>query len=89
MPKPASKVTQMEQPEANHSYTDLWTEIRIIRDNHLEHLKQDVDEVKADLKETRKETNAKLDKLDNRIWMLVILVASTMLGVIIKTLFGA
>jgi hypothetical protein len=63
-------------------YKDLWFELKIIKENHLKHLHEDVEDVKTELKETRKEFNTKIDRLDNRIWWLVGLVTVTMIGVI-------
>lgn len=76
-------------------HRDLWFELKLIKENHLkhladkqEHLHQDVDDVKTELKETRTEFNQKIDRLDNRIWWLMGLVTVTMLGVITKVVLG-
>ena len=69
-------------------HRDLWFELRLIKENHLRHLDQDIKEVKKDLKESRQEVNHRIDKLDNRIWWLVGLVTVTMLGVIAQVVVG-
>ena len=82
--KPDPKVKDLHDID----HRDLMLEITLIKENHLKHLHEDVDEVKAELKETRKEFNQKIDKLDGRIWWLVGLVTATMLGVIVKVVVG-
>jgi len=53
---------------------ELAEQIKIIRDNHLAHLKQDVDRVEH-----------RLEKMDARIWyVLIILIGVTVLPVIGK-----
>lgn len=69
-------------------HRDLWFELKLIKENHLKHLHEDVDDVKTELKETRAEFNQKIDKLDGRIWWLMGLVTVTMLGVITKVVLG-
>ena len=70
------------------SHKDLWFELKLIKENHLKHLHEDVDDVKTELKEARAEFNQKIDRLDNRIWWLVGLVTVTMLGVITKVIIS-
>lgn len=51
-----------------------------IRDNHLEHMKQDID--KMDSKIDKVET--KMDKIDSRIWaVLLILIGATVIPMIV------
>lgn len=58
---------------------DLATEIDIIKNNHLAHMAQDIDEVKADIKENRKFFNERMDRLDTRIWWIMGLTVTTLL----------
>jgi hypothetical protein len=58
---------------------DLATEIDIIKNNHLAHMAQDIDELKADIKDNRKFFNERMDKLDNRIWWIMGLTVTTLL----------
>lgn len=60
----------------------LANEIDIIKNNHLQHMAQDIDELKEDLKDTRKEFNNKLDRLDNRIWWVLGLTVTTLVSII-------
>ncbi len=80
-----SKVVELP---SDPDHRDLWFELRLIKENHLKHLDEDIKEVKKDIKETRTEFNHRIDKLDNRIWWLVGLVTVTMLGVIAQVVVG-
>ena len=58
---------------------DLATEIDIIKNNHLAHMAQDIDELKEDIKENRKFFTERMDRLDTRIWWIMGLTVSTLL----------
>ena len=52
---------------------DLWAEIEVIKNNHLEHIKQDIDSVKANVERIEKtvdKQDGKLDKMDSRLWWI-------------------
>lgn len=60
---------------------DLTKIVLEIRDNHLEHMKEDID--KMDKKIDKVEQ--KVDKIDERIWLvLIILVGATFIPMITK-----
>lgn len=61
----------------------LANEIDTIKNNHLQHMAQDIDELKEDLKETRQEFNHKLDRLDNRIWWVLGLTVTTLVAILV------
>lgn len=48
-----------------------------IRDNHLEHMKEDIDKM-----------DSKLDKMDDRLWWIFTLIVGTVVGTIIAKIFG-
>lgn len=48
-----------------------------IRDNHLEHMKQDIDKM-----------DAKLDKMDERLWWIFTLIVGTVFTAIVAKVFG-
>lgn len=55
------------------SVQDLWAEIEVIKNNHLEHIKQDLDQVKANVEKIEKTVDKqdnKLDKMDSRLWWI-------------------
>ncbi len=86
---------ERQTPVVDLDYKDLWFELKIIKENHLhhlaekqDHLHKDVDDIKLELKETRKEFNGKIDRLDNRIWWLVGLVTVTMIGIIAEIIIS-
>ena len=59
--------------------SDLANEIDIIKNNHLAHMAQDIDELKEDIKENRKFFTERMDRLDTRIWWIMGLTVSTLL----------
>lgn len=58
---------------------DLAGEIDIIKNNHLAHMAQDIDELKEDIKENRKFFTERMDRLDTRIWWIMGLTVTTLL----------
>ena len=71
----------MKKIEAKQRATvaDLATEIDIIKNNHLAHMAQDIDELKDDIKENRKFFTERMDRLDTRIWWIMGLTVTTLL----------
>ena len=61
---------------------ELAAEIKVIKENHLVHLSQDIVELKEELKESRTTFQQRLDRLDNRIWAIVLLSLGTLLSTI-------
>jgi len=61
---------------------ELAAEIKMIKENHLVHLSQDIVELKEELKESRTTFQQRLDRLDNRIWAIVLLSLGTLLSTI-------
>ena len=57
---------------------ELHREIEIIKSNHLAHIEQDLDNLDTAVKDNRKYFETRLDRLDNRIWGLVLLTISTL-----------
>lgn len=57
---------------------ELHREIEIIKNNHLAHIEQDLDNLDTAVKENRKYFETRLDRLDNRLWGLVLLTISTL-----------
>ena len=61
---------------------ELAAEIKVIKENHLVHLSQDIVELKEELKESRTTFQQRLDRLDSRIWAIVLLSLGTLLSTI-------
>ena len=57
---------------------DLHNRLTIIETNHLAHIEQDLDNLDTAVKENRKYFETRLDRLDKRIWGLVLLTISTL-----------
>lgn len=57
-------------------------DISVIKNNHLAHLEQSVSVLQSDVKDNRKYFDSRLDKLDHKIWTLVLLTLGTLLSTI-------
>lgn len=73
-----------------HTVAELWTEIQTIKNNHLHHLKEDIDHMKSDMDKLDKKiekVDGKFDKLDNKLWwVLGILVTTVVLPSVVAFL---
>ena len=58
---------------------ELQTEIEVIKNNHLTHIMEDIDELKEDVKDNRLFFTERLDRLDNRIYWTLGIVVTTLL----------
>jgi len=74
--KPKTQIDQQIQ------INDLAKDIETIKDNHLAHMAQDIDELKIELKDNRDHFNSRIDRLDNRIFWVLGLTVSTLASVI-------
>ena len=81
------------QPSVNneHKYQleKLHQEIDIIKNNHLVHIAQDIDNLDVALKETKTEIKERFDKLDERMWVIMGLVVTTLATIVLAAVFGA
>ena len=57
---------------------ELHREIEQIKDNHLAHMAEDIDDLKDAVKENRQFFTERLDRLDNRIWWVLGMVLTTL-----------
>ena len=65
----------------------LHNEIETIKNNHLAHIHKDIDDLWLDVKDNRKYFISRLDRLDNRIWGLVLITISTLGATIAGVMF--
>ena len=76
------------QPSVNneHKYQleKLHQEIDVIKNNHLVHIAQDIDDLDIALKETKIEIKERFDKLDERLWLVIGLVITTLVGIVVS-----
>ena len=61
---------------------ELANEIEQIKDNHLAHMADDIDELKQAVKENRTFFQDRLDRMDNRIWLILGATVSTLVTII-------
>ena len=76
-PKPLSTQHQLQ-------LNDLHNEIRIIKENHLAHMADDIDKLGAELKDTKDTFEKRFDKLDERIWVVIGLVVTTLIAIVVS-----
>ncbi len=63
---------------------ELHSEISLIKDNHLVHIAQDIDELKTELNNTKDTFEKRFDKLDERLWLVIGLVVTTLVGIVVS-----
>jgi len=61
---------------------ELHSEIEQIKNNHLAHMAEDIDELKDAVKENRDFFIGRLDRLDNRIFWILGMVLSTLVTLV-------
>lgn len=61
---------------------DLHNEIRIIKENHLAHIAQDITDLSAEITEVKATVEKRFDKLDGRLWLLVATTITTLIGAV-------
>ena len=57
-------------------------DVDIIKNNHLAHIEKSVSVLKSDVKDNRKYFDDRLNKLDHKIWTLVLLTLGTLASTI-------
>ena len=62
---------------------DLHNEIDQIKKNHLAHMAQDIDELRVAVKDNRTFFQGRLDRLDNRIYMIMGGVGTTLITLLV------
>ena len=61
---------------------ELAKEIEVIKENHLQHIAEDIDELQAAVKENRQFFIERLDRMDNRIWLILGATVSTLVTIL-------
>lgn len=81
MPRPNPQRLSVEHQIQIH---ELHSEIQTIKDNHLVHIAQDIDKLSAELKDTKDTFDKRFDRLDERLWLVVGLVVTTLVGIVVS-----
>ena len=87
MPRPQPK-TRIDL-EQQMQLQDLHNEINVIKNNHLHHMQMDLTNLSNELKDTKDTFDKRFDKLDERMWLIVGLVITTLITIVVGTVFGA
>jgi len=77
MKKKQAKIIEMSSNRVTTK--ELQSEIEQIKNNHLAHIMEDIDELKEDVKDNRRFFTERLDRLDNRIYWTLGIVVTTLL----------
>ena len=80
---------QDQQPKRKNVYdemlNDLAFDVRTIKENHLAHLSDSVESLSVEIKETKSDLNEKFNRLDDRLFQLMMIalggLAATLLGI--------
>ena len=64
----------------------LQKDVETIRDNHLAHMAQDIDELKLGLKENRSFFLERLDKIDTKIFWIMGFTVTTLVTVLVSVI---
>ena len=80
---------QESNPKRKNVYdemlNDLAFDVRTIKENHLAHLSDSVESLSVEIKETKSDFNEKFNKLDDRLFQLMLIalggLAATLLGI--------
>ena len=74
-------------PEHEHIKEYLHSEHRILKEN-LGFMKKDLEELKDEVKDQKTWFQQRLDRMDNRIWALVIMVLGSLIASILRFFLG-
>ena len=75
--------TQQDAKEIEYiSHATLWYEMKAIKEHELKHLKEEIDDVKEFTRENRKTFMERLDRLDARLWGIMVISVTTLLGIV-------
>ena len=80
MPRPQPSINN----EHKYQLEKLHQEIDTIKNNHLHHMQLNLNELDIALKETKTEIKERFDKLDERLWLVVGLVVTTLVGIVVS-----
>jgi polyhydroxyalkanoate synthesis regulator phasin len=72
-----AKVRTMRTNSTDTDIALIQQELDTIKNNHLHHMKEDIDRVEK-----------KVDKIDNRIWWVLGLLVASVVGPMLASLFG-
>jgi len=78
------KTLQKIEGKKKATVADLANEIDIIKNNHLAHMADDIDELKEGIKDNRKFFTERMDRMDNRIWWVLGLTVTTLIAIMVE-----
>ena len=67
---------------------ELAREIEVIKENHLAHIAEDIDDLKDAVKENRQFFQERLDRMDSRIWWIMGITLTSLISIVISHYLG-
>lgn len=67
---------------------ELAREIEVIKENHLAHIAEDIDDLKDAVKENRQFFQDRLDRMDSRIWWIMGITLTSLISIVISHYLG-
>jgi len=86
-PKSSIMAKRITTQELHVEIDQVKREISLIKDNHLMHLENSVSGLQNDVRENRRYFDDRLNKLDQKIWTLVLLTLGTLASSLVSMMF--
>ena len=67
---------------------ELAREIEVIKENHLAHIAEDIDDLKDAVKENRQFFQDRLDRMDSRIWWIMGITLTSLISIVLSHYLG-
>ena len=67
---------------------ELAREIEVIKENHLAHIAEDIDDLKDAVKENRQFFQDRLDRMDSRIWWIMGITLTSLISIVVSHYVG-
>lgn len=67
---------------------ELAREIEVIKENHLAHIAEDIDDLKDAVKENRQFFQERLDRMDSRIWWIMGITLTSLISIVVSHYVG-
>ena len=67
---------------------ELAREIEVIKENHLAHIAEDIDDLKDAVKENRQFFQDRLDRMDSRIWWIMGITLTSLISIVFSHYLG-
>ena len=80
---PTKQIAHTIKVDQQIQINNLANDIDVIKNNHLVHVSQNIDDLKTHVKDSKEHFNSRMDKLDNRIWWVLGLTVTTLISIML------